>query len=162
MNVSLLPELEKLVNEKVQSGEYCSRDEVFHAALRLLIKRDQAEDRHDFTERAPLLLAEAERKRKEFAVLAEEWARATRHLSLVEKKIIHPSYFRIIGMGEAAVPLLLETLRDRPAHWFAALRAITNVDPSPPEANPAAAREAWLEWGRSQGLIKWENGERGR
>ena len=162
MNVSLIPELEKLVNEKVQSGEYGSRDEVFHAALRLLKERDQAEDHHDFTKRAPVLLAEAERKRKEFTVLAEEWARATRHLSLVQKKIIHPAYFRIVGMGEAAVPLLLEALRDRPAHWFAALQAIANVDPSPPEANPSAAREAWLEWGRSQGLIKSKNGERGR
>ena len=107
MNVSLLPELEKLVNEKVQSGEYGSRDEVFHAALRLLKERDQAEDHHDFTKRAPLLPAEAERKRKEFTVLAEEWARATRHLSLIQKKIVHPAYFRIVGMGEAAVPLLL-------------------------------------------------------
>src|SRR5437667_12484653 len=114
MNVSLIPELEKLVNEKVQSGEYGSRDEVFHAALRLLKERDQAEDHHDFTKRAPVLLAEAERKRKEFTVLAEEWARATRHLSLVQKKIVHPAYFRIVGMGEAAVPLLLEALRDRP------------------------------------------------
>ena len=57
----------------------------FHAALRLLKERDQAEDHHDFTMRAPLLLAEAERKRKEFTVLAEEWARATRHLSRPKK-----------------------------------------------------------------------------
>jgi putative addiction module CopG family antidote len=142
MNVSLLPELEKLVNEKVQSGEYGSRDEVFHAALRLLKERDQAEDHRDFTKRAPLLLAEAERKRKEFTVLAEEWARATRHLSLVQKKIIHPAYFRIVGMGEAAVPLLLEALRDRPAHWFAALQAIANALRLKP-THPQPGRLGW-------------------
>jgi antitoxin ParD1/3/4 len=45
MNVSLLPELEKLVNEKVQSGQYDSSDEVVNAALQLLKDRDQAEDR---------------------------------------------------------------------------------------------------------------------
>ena len=36
MNVSLRPELEKLVNEKIQSGQYRSSDEVFNAALQLL------------------------------------------------------------------------------------------------------------------------------
>ena len=56
-------------------------------------------------------------------------------------------------MGEAVVPLLLEELRERPAHWFAALRATTNFDPSTAEANPSQAREAWLEWGKSQGYI---------
>ena len=45
MNVSLRPDLEKLVNEKIQSGQYRSSDEVFNAALQLLKERDQAEDR---------------------------------------------------------------------------------------------------------------------
>src|SRR5580658_7048292 len=86
-------------------------------------------------------------------LLCHQWRRETRHLSLVQKKITHPAYFRIVGMGGPVVPLLLEALRDRPAHWFAALRATANVDPCPPDANPAAARKAWLQWGRSQGLI---------
>jgi hypothetical protein len=97
--------------------------------------------------------AKAEKLRVEFETLALQWRRETRHLSLVQKKITHPAYFRIVGMGGPVVPLLLEALRDRPAHWFAALRATANVDPCPPDANPAAARKAWLQWGRSQGLI---------
>ena len=40
MNVSLLPEFEALINEKVQSGQYGSSDEVVNAALRLLKERD--------------------------------------------------------------------------------------------------------------------------
>lgn len=40
MNVSLTPELERLVEEKVRSGQYASASEVVRAALRLL-------DRHD-------------------------------------------------------------------------------------------------------------------
>ena len=36
MNVSLTPELENLVNEKVESGRYHSANEVIHQALRLL------------------------------------------------------------------------------------------------------------------------------
>jgi hypothetical protein len=98
----------------------------------------------------PLSL-EAERLRPEFTVLADQWRRDTRHLSLVSKKITHPTYFRIIGMGKPVAPLLLEALRDRPAHWFAALRAVTNADPAGPEANPSEARQAWLEWGKSEG-----------
>jgi hypothetical protein len=96
---------------------------------------------------------ETERFRSEFVALAQQWRRDTRHLSQVAKKIAHPAYLRITGMGAAVVPLLLEELRERPAHWFAALRATTNVDPSPTEATPSQAREAWLEWGKSQGYI---------
>jgi hypothetical protein len=89
----------------------------------------------------------------EFETLTKRWQRDTRHVSLISKKVAHPAYLRIVGMGEAAIPLLLEALRDRPDHWFAALRAIANVDPCPIDANPSQAREAWLSWGRSHGYI---------
>lgn len=41
MNVSLTPELEQLVQEKVSSGLYNSASEVVREALRLLIERDE-------------------------------------------------------------------------------------------------------------------------
>ena len=41
MNVSLTPELEKLVASKVQSGRYQSASEVIREALRLLDDQDQ-------------------------------------------------------------------------------------------------------------------------
>ena len=41
MNVSLTPELEQLVQRKVQSGRYLSASEVVREALRLLEDRDQ-------------------------------------------------------------------------------------------------------------------------
>jgi antitoxin ParD1/3/4 len=40
MNVSLTPELETLVNEKVKSGNYNSASEVVREALRLLKEHD--------------------------------------------------------------------------------------------------------------------------
>jgi antitoxin ParD1/3/4 len=40
MNVSLTPELEKLVAERVASGHYASASEVVREALRLLHERD--------------------------------------------------------------------------------------------------------------------------
>jgi antitoxin ParD1/3/4 len=41
MNVSLTPELEQLVNDKVKSGDYQTASEVVREALRLLKERDQ-------------------------------------------------------------------------------------------------------------------------
>jgi antitoxin ParD1/3/4 len=45
MNVSLTPELEKLVNEKVRSGLYTSASEVIREALRLLVENDRMKQR---------------------------------------------------------------------------------------------------------------------
>ena len=48
MNVSLSPELEKIVTEKVASGRYASPDAVLGEALRLLEERDRLSKlRHD-------------------------------------------------------------------------------------------------------------------
>ena len=47
MNVSLTPELEALVNEKVRSGLYHTASEVVREALRLLKQRDDAARRAD-------------------------------------------------------------------------------------------------------------------
>ena len=44
MNVSLTPALERLVNEKVESGLYRTASEVVREALRLLKDRDQARE----------------------------------------------------------------------------------------------------------------------
>ena len=41
MNVSLTPELEKLIQKRVDSGRYTSASEVVREALRLLEKKDQ-------------------------------------------------------------------------------------------------------------------------
>lgn len=44
MNVSLTPELENLVQEKVKSGNYNSASEVIREALRLLKEQDQLKE----------------------------------------------------------------------------------------------------------------------
>ena len=45
MNVSLTPELEKLINEKLQSGQYQNAAEVIEEALRALQEREETERR---------------------------------------------------------------------------------------------------------------------
>ena len=47
MNVSLTPELEELVNQKVRSGLYQTASEVVREALRLLKQRDDEVRRAD-------------------------------------------------------------------------------------------------------------------
>ncbi len=42
MNVSLTPELEKMVEDRVKSGRYTSASEVIREALRLLENHDEA------------------------------------------------------------------------------------------------------------------------
>lgn len=44
MNVSLTPELETLVNEKVKSGNYNSASEVVREALRMLKEQDELKE----------------------------------------------------------------------------------------------------------------------
>jgi hypothetical protein len=95
----------------------------------------------------------SEQIREEFLSLEERWRRDTKHLSQVSKKVVHPAYFRIMGMVERVIPLLLEALRDRPAHWFEALKATANEDPVTQGSSPSIARETWLEWGKRKGLI---------
>jgi len=46
MNVSLTPELEDLVRDKVKSGRYGSATEVVGEALRLMIQRDRFQELH--------------------------------------------------------------------------------------------------------------------
>jgi len=46
MNVSLTPELEALINERVESGRYRSASEVVREALRLLADQDDLRQAH--------------------------------------------------------------------------------------------------------------------
>src|SRR5437879_981508 len=62
---------------------------------------------------------------RKFADLAETWRRETGYFSFTQQRVLHPAYQRIIGMGWAAVPLILQELEHQPEHWSWALRAIT-------------------------------------
>lgn len=97
----------------------------------------------------------ADELRRSFATLADQWRRETAHLSSITAKTLHPAYLRIIGLGPEVIPLVLARLEAEPAYWFAALRSLTGYDPVRPEdaGRFHAMRDAWLAWGRSQGLI---------
>jgi antitoxin ParD1/3/4 len=46
MNISLTPELEKIVQDKVNSGLYGNASEVLRAGLRLLVEQEQLRQSH--------------------------------------------------------------------------------------------------------------------
>lgn len=88
-----------------------------------------------------------------FQILAQRWKKDTAHLSNIGKKALHPAYQEIIGMGKAAIPLLLAELHRDPDDWFWALHAITGAQPVPAESrgNLKEMAAAWLQWGSAQG-----------
>ena len=91
----------------------------------------------------------------EFTRLAEEWRTDTGHLSSPRQIAMHPAYQRIIGLGEPAIPLILNALREHGGQWYWALRAITNDSPVSGDAagNIRRMKEAWLRWGDAHGYI---------
>jgi hypothetical protein len=93
--------------------------------------------------------------RGRFERLAREWKEKSRHLSNTAQMAMLTAYQRIIGMGWDAVPYILEELRREPNQWFWALEAITEENPVPPEAAGKVRQmaQAWVEWGKQQGLI---------
>lgn len=90
---------------------------------------------------------------QKFQRLASQWQEETLFVSSTTKMCTHPAYLQIIGMGPAAVPLLLRELERQPNHWFWALHAITGADPVDPRdrGNVERMTRAWLRWGTDQG-----------
>ena len=120
-------------------------------------ERGKSADRlHGLVKAAAASADDAAGTEEAFRALADQWRRETGLHSSPAKKIRHPAYQKIIEMGESAVPLILRELQDRPAHWFAALKAITGASPLPEgeRADMRAAAEAWIEWGKQKGYIK--------
>ncbi len=91
--------------------------------------------------------------REWFASLAEQWRRETGPYSSISRKVKHPAYQKIIAMGEPAIPLILREMRERPGHWFTALRAIVRTPPPNEGADIGRATGAWLEWGKEHGYL---------
>jgi len=87
-----------------------------------------------------------------FRALADEWSSETADSSLIRKRITHPAYCKIIGLGPEAVPLLLQELDQNPDYWFWALHCITRKDPVRRGATFDETVQDGLTWGRAEGL----------
>lgn len=102
-----------------------------------------------------LIYSDEESLRQAFQTLAAQWRRETMPLSSSTEKVIHPAYQRIIGLGPAVIPLILQELEQNGGHWFWALRSLTGENPVEPEdaGQVAKMKDTWLAWGRQWGLI---------
>lgn len=91
----------------------------------------------------------------DFNALKDKWLEETRSISSPSVKYLHPCYARIIGLGQPAVPMILQTLQTDPGDWFYALRAITGENPVTDEmaGDVRQMTQAWLAWGREKGVL---------
>ncbi len=92
---------------------------------------------------------------QQFHLLADQWRRETGMLSSISRKAMHPTYQRIIGMGDKAVTPILRQLQKQLDHWFWALNAITGENPVPQESagDLRQMADAWILWGKKKGYI---------
>lgn len=65
-----------------------------------------------------------------------------------------PAYYRIIALGPDVIPYILEDLADPHSlnHWFHALAVLSGHDAAQEITKFRDAIDAWLVWGREQGL----------
>lgn len=98
----------------------------------------------------------AEPIQQRFEKYRDDWVSKTRHLSNTAQIALVFSYQKIIGLGPAAVPLILEELERKTDHWFWALEAITGENPVPQEdtGDMIASAKAWVQWGKENELLK--------
>lgn len=93
----------------------------------------------------------------EFEQLLTQWRAACRFLSSTTARTNHPAFRRIVGMGSAAVPLLLKHLEE-PGDWDIALSEILGENPVPASSrgNRDATARAWRAWAVEHG---WPNAD---
>lgn len=102
---------------------------------------------------APVYKAQQKSAAQKFQRLATQWREETLDVSSMTDMISHPAYLAIIAMREQALPFLFDELRRAPAHWFAALYAITEENPIPPPmaGNLDDMTSVWLRWAEQHG-----------
>lgn len=90
-----------------------------------------------------------------FESLATQWRNETKFLSSITDKAVHPCYQRIIGLGPAAITIILLELRKRGGHWFWALESITGENPVLPAhyGDIKNMTHDWIEWGKNKGYL---------
>jgi GAF domain-containing protein len=96
-----------------------------------------------------------------FLKLASVWEEETAALDLF-KRVVHPTYQKIIGLGYPVVPVLLKDLarnRNNPNHWFWALEAIVDENPVKPKHRGYMPKmvDDWVDWGIEKGIISQDN-----
>ena len=89
--------------------------------------------------------------------LEARWRQETSFLSSITAKVDNQWYQEVIALGPPVVPFLLRKLRQRPDHWFEALRKLTLENPvrNRPEirGDIRAMADCWIAWGEERGYF---------
>lgn len=100
-------------------------------------------------------------QQNEFVEAKNRW-----YLDILDGKVDpsgHPDFHKIVGMGESAVPLILNELEVNPSLLFVALEMITGENPVPEKGYDSLEdiNEYWQDWGRvrKSNITKEENTE---
>jgi hypothetical protein len=90
-----------------------------------------------------------------FDKLKDRWLDETRFFSSNFQSMQHPTYFKILSLGESIVPFMLNDLIENKTHWFKALSALTGVNPIQPQnaGNINEMIRDWARWGKQNGMI---------
>ncbi len=98
----------------------------------------------------------AEKIEDRFARLRDQWKAESQYLSNTAQMALLWPYQQLIGMGADALPLILIEVQREPDHWFWALEAITGENPVPADlrGDVAQSTKAWIDWGKTNGLIQ--------
>ena len=99
---------------------------------------------------------EEEKLRRAFVEHAAKWRKDLAFSSSLLDMVLHPSYLRIIGMGYAALPLILMELQKGPEQWFAALEAITGENPvlDNQRGRVREMAHAWIDWAKKRNILE--------
>jgi hypothetical protein len=88
-----------------------------------------------------------------FERLVSVWEEETMFSSSTTEIAMHWAYQQIIGMGPAILPLILRYFAGHGGHWHWALVALTGENPAAGTASPQEAADAWVKWGKAEGLL---------
>lgn len=102
---------------------------------------------------SPTITRTSEHLRQEFEALVTEWQHDTMLTSSSHEICMHPAYQRVIGIGEQALPFIMEELSQGNDHWHWALCAITGENPATHTDSLREASKVWLEWGKERGFV---------
>lgn len=94
----------------------------------------------------------SEHLRSRFTNLVQLWMEETILSSSTHEICSHWAYQRIIGLGSAVVPLIIEEVQKGGRHWGWALSAITGENPAKHADSLKAASEAWIAWNQQRCL----------
>ncbi len=86
MDVSLPPEMEQLIREKLESGLYLTASDVVHEGLRLLFRRDDFDEREIARFRADIQIGLDELDRGEVVPMEEAFAEAREIIAAHRKR----------------------------------------------------------------------------